>query len=765
MLCLFSTNLYAQARELSGHWYHSASTPSPAGPAIPPLSELHKSDSISLTGGEYWFIGEINITHAGRYVIDFKNTTTIGLFHHYIYNPQQALISELTGGIQSEIDNPFFLRHGREIELQAGNYRIVSKMSSPFYLAQPALFIAEIDQYRSDIKGGNALVLASLGIFLGLGFYYAVLSFYRKRWAESMYALFILGNLLYNGSSLLILPDLFGFHWFYMISAPILFSNGAYILFVMALLHIKADTHPRLYKTGNIILIVLSTFILLAYTFPNWSLELARLGVAIFLIYGLISGIARARESNTTAKLYLVALTTFFVLGGSSISKTELPGIYTYHIEHLGLLAVTIEIILLAFVLSYQFRQLQQDKDILTHDIESEKKRHRELAEAKAEADRANQAKSEFLSNMSHELRTPMNSILGYSEILLEEKHLPPQSQKDIQKIHKAGRHLLNLINDVLDISQIESGKLHLKMEKINLNDILSECIEIVTPLGKKLDVDLVFDKQPSYTVSADYTRLKQVIYNLLSNAIKYNRKHGKVFIDIKKNEQNTIQVNIKDTGYGIPQEKLPQLFEPFNRLGINTSEVEGSGIGLTLVRSFVEQMDAQLGIESTVGEGSCFYIQLPIADSNDNIIKPIQSESESIPDTRHTVLYIDDDKDNLSFIERITNNQSHMTLITTDSAEDGLKLALKHLPSIIMLDIKMPELDGKKVLAILKDQPELLHCKFFAITAYADEYSMQKSLQAGFSEYLTKPIDITSFIALLNRYFSLVEEQNQILT
>ena len=195
------------------------------------------------------------------------------------------------GGIQSKADNPFFLRHGRELELPAGRYRLISELSSPFYLAQPQPYVNTIGEYRRSIKGGNALVLLGLGIFVGLGIYYAALSFSRKRLAEGMYTVFILGNTLYNGIALLVLPQLFGIHWFFLSSTPILFSNAAYIVFVMALLGIQRQQHPRLYGAGIAMLGVLGVFIIFAFLYPNWSMEFARYGVGLFLSYGLTAGI------------------------------------------------------------------------------------------------------------------------------------------------------------------------------------------------------------------------------------------------------------------------------------------------------------------------------------------------------------------------------------------------------------------------------------------------------------------------------------------
>lgn len=324
------------------------------------LSEVNK---IALTGGHFLFQTSFKMEHAGRYVLDFKNSSVIGHFRHFLFDAHGRLIAVLEGGIQSAAENPFFLRHGRELELAPGSYRLITELAAPFFLAQPQPYLDTLAHYRQSIMAGNALVLTCLGIFLGLGLYYAALALVRKRVAEGMYTLFILGNLLYNGTALLVYPELFEMHWFYLISLPILFSNCAYIVFVMALLEIRPGTHPRLYRAGIVILMLLGGFILLAAMRPGWSLELDRYGVGIFLTYGLTAGIIRARQRHLSARLYLIAIGAFFVLGSFSISQDSLAGVHTIYIEHFGLGAVAVEVILLALVLSYQFAQLHRDKE------------------------------------------------------------------------------------------------------------------------------------------------------------------------------------------------------------------------------------------------------------------------------------------------------------------------------------------------------------------------------------------------------------------
>lgn len=363
---------HAAPLDLSGQWYKAGSNNDPLYQGQANLEEtgLIRADEVSLTGGHFWFQAEFNIQEPGLYVLDFKNTSIIGQFRHLVFDEDHNLIASMEGGIQRSAENPFFLRHGREFELSAGRYKLVTEIDSPFYLAQPEPYIDHRDHYRQAINAPNALTLVGLGIFVGLGIYYAALALVRKRAAEGMYALFILGNLLFNGSALLVFSELFGLQWIYLVSVPILFSNFAYIIFVMALLEIRKKSHPKLHRIGIGLLVLLFSFILTALIKPNWSLELSRYGVGVFLMYGLTAGITRARENSVSAKLYLISIALFFILGAIAISQAKLNGIYTLYIEHVGLIAVAVEVILLALVLSYQFAQLHKDKELALKSLE-----------------------------------------------------------------------------------------------------------------------------------------------------------------------------------------------------------------------------------------------------------------------------------------------------------------------------------------------------------------------------------------------------------
>ena len=349
------------AAALRGHWVQApaALTPDSARMSTDALPAVA---TLSRVGGPYWFVAALTIDQPGHYVLDFGSSSTIGRFRHIVIDAGGRVLFDVRGGIESSEPNPFFLRHGRELDLAAGTYRVITEVSSPFLLAEPYPMIAPLNEYRDSIKAGNALVLLCLGMFVALGFYYAALAAARRRAADALYSVFVLGNILYNGTALLVFPDLFGMHWFYLVSAPILVSNTVYIFFVMKLLDIELATHPRLARAGLGIAALLSLFIVVALVRPRWSLELDRVGVAFFISYGLVSGVVRMRQGNPSARLYLVAIGVLFLLGGTAISLTGTNKSY-FFVEHLGILAVTAEAILLALVLAHQIATADNERN------------------------------------------------------------------------------------------------------------------------------------------------------------------------------------------------------------------------------------------------------------------------------------------------------------------------------------------------------------------------------------------------------------------
>ncbi|HEY6876493.1 MAG TPA: diguanylate cyclase [Polyangiales bacterium] len=355
--------LPVRASALDGQWYRAADSYNYAREVTLPRTGLTPVTTLSRTGGVYFYESTFDIPSTDTYVIDFKHSTTIGAFRHYVFDVEGTLIAERAGGISSPEENPFLLRHGRDIELPKGRYHLITRLDSPFLLAQPEPFVQVLREYRRDIKTGDALALLSIGMLCGLGLYYAVLASWRRRLADLMYVLFILGNVLYNGSALLLFPDLLGLHWFYLVSMPILFSNLAYVTFAMALLEITPHEHRQLYRATKLLLGFLACMAVVGVTLPNWSLEIDRYGVGLIMSYGLIAAVLRSRQGHASAQWYLVAISAFFVLGGASISLSRVA-VPTLYVEHLGLLAVVVEAALLALVLAHQFSLLHTEKTL-----------------------------------------------------------------------------------------------------------------------------------------------------------------------------------------------------------------------------------------------------------------------------------------------------------------------------------------------------------------------------------------------------------------
>lgn len=363
LLSLVPSAAQALARDLGGSWYQADAQFSYARQPRLPRTGLTRVEQPHRTGGLYYYEADLVVERADTYVVDFKNSTTLGSFRHYLFAADGSLVEERAGGIERSEENPFLMRHGRDVWLSAGRYHLITELDSPFLLAAPEPFLQPLREYRRDIKAGNALALGALGALCALGFYYAALALSRRRLADLMYVLFIVGNVLYNGSALLLFSDLLGAHWFYLVSVPILFSNIAYVLFVVALLEITPRGQPYLYRSALALLAVLASFVLAAAAFPSWSLELDRYGVGLLTTYGLVAAIARARHGHSSARLYVVAIGAFFLLGGASISLSRIDA-HTLYVEHLGLLAVVVEAALLALVLAHQFSLLHSEKTL-----------------------------------------------------------------------------------------------------------------------------------------------------------------------------------------------------------------------------------------------------------------------------------------------------------------------------------------------------------------------------------------------------------------
>jgi PAS domain S-box-containing protein len=381
-----------------------------------------------------------------------------------------------------------------------------------------------------------------------------------------------------------------------------------------------------------------------------------------------------------------------------------------------------------------------------------------ELNLAMAVAEKASLAKSDFLSSMSHELRTPLSAILGFAQLLESGTPTPTIPQKrSIDQILKAGWYLLKLINEILDLALIESGKLSLSLEPISLVEVMNECRSMIEPQAQKRGISVAF---PNFTapcyVKADRTRVKQVFINLLSNAIKYNTAHGKVEVEYITSVPGRIRICVKDTGEGLSADKLAQLFQPFNRLGQEASTEEGTGIGLVMTKRLIEMMGGVIGAESVVGSGSVFWIELSLtaeraAGEGSVAFLPLaRPQVHSDPPLR-TLLYVEDNPANLMLIEDLIARRPDIRLLSAKDADGGIEIARNELPDVILMDINLPGISGIKALKILARDPRTALIPVVALSANAIPRDIEKGLEAGFFRYLTKPIKVEAFMHTLD--------------
>ncbi|WP_017879338.1 PAS domain S-box protein [Janthinobacterium sp. CG3] len=377
-----------------------------------------------------------------------------------------------------------------------------------------------------------------------------------------------------------------------------------------------------------------------------------------------------------------------------------------------------------------------------------------ELESATAAAEKANLAKSEFLSSMSHELRTPLNAVLGFAQLMASETPPPtlPQ-QRSIDQILKGGWYLLRLINEILDLAMIESGKVTMSQEAMSLTDVLQDCQEMIEPQAQKRGIRMQYPSfdLPLY-VHADRTRVKQVMINLLSNAIKYNQNGGSVAVEYALGETGRVRVSVRDTGAGLAPEQLEQLFQPFNRLGQESSTEEGTGIGLVVTKQLVELMGGQIGVESEVGVGTTFWVELeassaPVLEAG-HATAPQMAQQES---ALRTLLYVEDNPANLALVEQLIARRSDLKLLTAIDAHLGMQLARAYQPDVILMDINLPGISGYGALKLLHDDPVTQHIPVMALSANAVPRDIEKGLDAGFFRYLTKPIKVLEFMDALD--------------
>ena len=384
-----------------------------------------------------------------------------------------------------------------------------------------------------------------------------------------------------------------------------------------------------------------------------------------------------------------------------------------------------------------------------------------ELEAARAAAEKANLAKSEFLSNMSHELRTPLNAVLGFAQLMMSSTPPPTETQKlSIDQILKAGWYLLRLINEILDLAMIESGKVTMSQEAMSLTEVLRDCQAMFEPQAQSRGIQMSFSRlQNLFYVHADRTRVKQVMINLLSNAIKYNKPGGTIFVQCAMSAENRVRVSVTDTGSGMNQENVAQLFQPFNRLGQASSGEEGTGIGLVVTKQLVELMGGKLGVESVVDVGSVFWVELEASSApklmddggEESDAEVWQPDPTALGSTQRTVLYVEDNPANLALVEQLITRRKELRLLTATDGEQGVALARTFVPDLILMDINLPGMSGVAALALLRADAATRHIPVLALSANAVTREIEKGLEAGFFKYLTKPIKVAEFMDALD--------------
>ncbi|MEH6640758.1 ATP-binding protein [Vreelandella glaciei] len=386
----------------------------------------------------------------------------------------------------------------------------------------------------------------------------------------------------------------------------------------------------------------------------------------------------------------------------------------------------------------------------------------KDLANARDQAEIANQAKSEFLSSISHELRTPLNAIIGFSQLLAKGRRDPltEKQQRQVTQIEKSGLHLLSLINEVLDLAKIEAGHLTLSIEAIVVANLIDDACSTLEANIEAAGITLLRTPHPPHwQVSADYTRTKQVLLNLLSNAIKYNSHYGTIEIAVTQ-ESDELCISVTDSGKGIAAERLHELFEPFNRLDAEQSTTEGTGIGLAITRELIGRMQGRIGVESAPGEGSTFWFTLPINEQSLPQENMLPSEvAETANETEHIfqLLYIEDNPTNQRLMDDIIEDYPNIDLQTVSSAELGLEIMRHSPPDLVLMDIHLPGMNGYQALAEMQKTPALQHINVIALSANAMDRDLRYGLAAGFADYLTKPIDIEKLGRTLRQFLPAV--------
>jgi PAS domain S-box-containing protein len=392
---------------------------------------------------------------------------------------------------------------------------------------------------------------------------------------------------------------------------------------------------------------------------------------------------------------------------------------------------------------------------IYVHDVDDRCKLEQAQRAAAEAAEAANRSKSEFLSRMSHELRTPLNAVIGFAQLLGMDE-LDEEQHDGVRQIIRGGEHLLGLINEVLDIARIETGRLSVSIEPVRVDEVVKDAIDLVRPLASARSIDFPSNVTDACVchVQGDRQRLKQVLLNLLGNAVKYNRDRGRVDLSCQHMPNGRIRVSVTDTGPGIAPDKLALVFTPFERLDAENSSVEGTGLGLALARGLVDAMGGELGVDSTVGTGTTFWVELDtVATPLDALDAAPQEPENDARATEKTVLYIEDNLSNVRLVERILARRPHVRTIVAMHGALGVELAREHQPDLVLLDLNLPDINGEEVLARLRAEPTNREVPVVIISADATKHQIERLQASGASAYLTKPLDVDKFLRIVDEH------------
>ncbi len=420
-------------------------------------------------------------------------------------------------------------------------------------------------------------------------------------------------------------------------------------------------------------------------------------------------------------------------------------------------------------ILHGQYRELKRKEMQISNknrelqvEIAARQEAEMALRESEKAAAKANQAKSQFLSSASHELRTPLNAILGFAQLLESEPTAPlvEVQRRFVDQILKAGRHLLALINEILDLASIEAGKLRLSVEPVDVATVVAECLPLIQAMALKNGIVITTPSAiAGLRVLADPMRLKQSLLNLLANAVKYNRPGGRVSVDVRIVADERIRISVEDTGVGIPESMHGDLFRPFHRLESSAQDVEGTGIGLALTQTFVTAMGGEIGVSSVLQQGSTFWIELPAAPEarSGAMLKesgPADEPAADITAYGHCLLYVEDSRANALVMEEIARRMSGR-FISAPDAESGILLAAREQPDLIVMDIDLPRMNGYEALVCLRADPATAAIPVMALSANAMDGEVMRGIKAGFVRYETKPYEVEDMIRKIRQLLS----------